>query len=184
MLGAHLEGPFISPQALGAQPPFAIPPDPALVDALRALAPLLVATIAPEIDPDHALLEHLCGHGVRVQLGHSRADCAAAEAALAAGAAGFTHLFNAMTGLHHRAPGMVGAALARAAPGRADPRLPARRAGRRAGRAARDPRPLRHHRCGRRGRHAGRRVPPRPPPRDQGRERACGSPTARSPAAR
>jgi N-acetylglucosamine-6-phosphate deacetylase len=115
VLGAHLEGPFISPQALGAQPPFAIPPDPALVDALRGLAPLLVATIAPEIDPDHALLEHLCGHGVRVQLGHSRADCAAAEAALAAGAAGFTHLFNAMTGLHHRAPGMVGAAFARAA---------------------------------------------------------------------
>ena len=114
VLGCHLEGPFISPQALGAQPPFAIPPDLALVDALCALAPIRVATIAPEIDPDHALLRHLCQHGVRVQLGHSRASLAEAEAALAAGAAGFTHLFNAMSGLHHRAPGMVGAALARA----------------------------------------------------------------------
>ena len=114
VLGCHLEGPFISPQALGAQPPFAIAPDLALFDALAALAPIRVATIAPEIDPDHALLRRLSEHGVRAQLGHSRASCAEAEAALAAGAAGFTHLFNAMTGLHHRAPGMVGAALARA----------------------------------------------------------------------
>ena len=115
VLGCHLEGPFISPQALGAQPPFALAPDLVLLDALAALAPIKVATIAPEIDPDYALLRRLNAHGVRVQLGHSRASCAAAEAALAAGAAGFTHLFNAMTGLHHRAPGMVGAALARAA---------------------------------------------------------------------
>ena len=114
VLGCHLEGPFISPQALGAQPPFALAPDLALLDALAALAPIKVATIAPEIDPDHALLQRLRQQGVRVQLGHSRASSEEAEAALAAGAAGFTHLFNAMTGMHHRAPGMVGAALARA----------------------------------------------------------------------
>jgi N-acetylglucosamine-6-phosphate deacetylase len=112
VLGGHLEGPFISPHALGAQPPFAIPPDLGLVDELCALAPIRVATIAPEIDPDHALLQHLLGHGVRVQLGHSCASCEQASAALEAGAAGFTHLFNAMTGMHHRRPGMVGAALA------------------------------------------------------------------------
>ncbi|HEX5796049.1 MAG TPA: amidohydrolase family protein [Geminicoccaceae bacterium] len=112
--GAHLEGPFISPDALGAQPPFAIPPDLALVDELCGLAPVRVATIAPEIDPDHALLRRLHRHGVRVQLGHSCASCEQAGAALAAGAAGFTHLFNAMTGMHHRVPGMVGAALAEA----------------------------------------------------------------------
>jgi N-acetylglucosamine-6-phosphate deacetylase len=52
--------------------------------------------------------------GIRVQLGHSDADYDAAKAALNAGASGFTHLFNAMSGLHHRAPGMVGAALAHA----------------------------------------------------------------------
>ncbi len=112
--GAHLEGPFISPDALGAQPPFAIPPDLALVDELCRLAPVKVATIAPEIDPDHRLLQRLRSHGVRVQLGHSCASYDQARAALAAGATGFTHLFNAMTGMHHRAPGMVGAALAEA----------------------------------------------------------------------
>jgi N-acetylglucosamine-6-phosphate deacetylase len=114
VLGVHLEGPFISPDALGAQPPFAIPPDLALVDELCALAPVRIATIAPEIDPDHALLRRLLGHGVRVQLGHSCASYGQASAALDAGAAGFTHLFNAMTGMHHRRPGMAGAALARA----------------------------------------------------------------------
>jgi N-acetylglucosamine-6-phosphate deacetylase len=112
VLGVHLEGPFISPQALGAQPPFAIPPDLGLLDELAALAPIKVATIAPEIDPDHALLRRLLHHGVRAQLGHSCASYEHASAALAAGAAGFTHLFNAMTGMHHRRPGMVGAALA------------------------------------------------------------------------
>jgi N-acetylglucosamine-6-phosphate deacetylase len=114
VLGVHLEGPFISPDALGAQPRFAIPPDLALVDELCRLAPVKVATIAPEIDPDHALLQRFRALGVRVQLGHSCASYAQAKAALDAGAAGFTHLFNAMTGLHHRAPGLVGAALAEA----------------------------------------------------------------------
>jgi N-acetylglucosamine-6-phosphate deacetylase len=112
--GAHLEGPFISPDALGAQPPFAIAPDLALVHELCRLAPVKIATIAPEIDPDHALLQCFRAHGVRVQLGHSCATYAQAKAALEAGAAGFTHLFNAMTGMHHRAPGLVGAALAEA----------------------------------------------------------------------
>ncbi len=111
VLGVHLEGPFISPDALGAQPPFAIAPDLTLVDELCALAPIRVATVAPEIDPDHALLRRLARHGVRVQLGHSCGSYEQAAAALAAGAAGFTHLFNAMTGMHHRRPGLVGAAL-------------------------------------------------------------------------
>jgi N-acetylglucosamine-6-phosphate deacetylase len=114
VLGAHLEGPFISPDALGAQPPFAIPPDLALVDELCSLVPVRVATIAPEIDSEHALLGHFRAHGARVQLGHSCASYEQAQAALEAGAAGFTHLFNAMTGLHHRGPGLAGAALAHA----------------------------------------------------------------------
>lgn len=113
VLGAHLEGPFISPQALGAQPPFAIAPDLDLADELADLAPILVATVAPEIDPEEALLRHLSARGTRVQIGHTACSYAQAVAALDAGAAGFTHLFNAMSGLHHRHAGAVGAALAR-----------------------------------------------------------------------
>jgi N-acetylglucosamine-6-phosphate deacetylase len=112
VLGAHLEGPFISPEALGAQPPFAIAPDTGLVDELAALAPIRVATIAPEIDPDGALLAHFRARGTRVQIGHTACSYAQAKAALAAGTAGFTHLFNAMSGLRHRNAGAVGAALA------------------------------------------------------------------------
>jgi N-acetylglucosamine-6-phosphate deacetylase len=112
LLGVHLEGPFISPQALGAQPPFTIAPDPDLVDELAALAPIRVATMAPEIDPDGVLLRHFAAQGARAQIGHTACSYAEARAALAAGAAGFTHLFNAMSGLHHRRAGAVGAALA------------------------------------------------------------------------
>lgn len=115
VLGVHLEGPFISPEMLGAQPPFAIPPDLDLVAELAALAPIRVATMAPEIDPDGALLAAFRRLGVRVQIGHTGCTYAEAKAVLAAGAGGFTHLFNAMSGLHHRRPGAVGAALAHAA---------------------------------------------------------------------
>lgn len=113
VLGAHLEGPFISPQALGAQPPFAIAPDLDLADELAGLAPIRVATVAPEIDQEGELLRHLSARGTRVQIGHTACSYAQAVAALGAGASGFTHLFNAMSGLHHRRAGAVGAALAR-----------------------------------------------------------------------
>jgi N-acetylglucosamine-6-phosphate deacetylase len=112
ILGVHLEGPFISPQALGAQPPFALAPDLDLVAELAELAPIRVATIAPEIDPEGSLLACFIALGARAQIGHTACSYAQAQAALAAGAAGFTHLFNAMSGLHHRRPGAVGAALA------------------------------------------------------------------------
>jgi N-acetylglucosamine-6-phosphate deacetylase len=112
ILGLHLEGPFISPHALGAQPPYAIPPDLALVDAIAARTRLAVVTLAPEIDPACHLTAHLTGLGARVQLGHTTCSYAQAAAALAAGATGFTHLFNAMSALHHRAPGCAGCALA------------------------------------------------------------------------
>lgn len=112
MPGVHLEGPFINPEKLGAQPPFAILPDLDLVDRLRACAPIIVATLAPEIDPRQELIAHLCRGGTRVQIGHSLASCAQCRDALAAGAAGFTHLFNAMSGTDHRRPGAAAAALA------------------------------------------------------------------------
>ena len=112
VLGLHLEGPFINPDALGAQPPHTIAPDLALVDALAARVSLRVVTMAPEVDPAGVLLAHLVAQGVRVQLGHTTCSYAQAVAALAGGAAGFTHLFNAMSPMHHRAPGCAGCALA------------------------------------------------------------------------
>ncbi len=112
ILGVHLEGPFISPEALGAQPPCTLAPDPDLVARLAAIAPLRVATVAPEIDPGDRLLTVFTGLGTRLQIGHTRCDYARARAALAAGYAGFTHLFNAMSGCAHRRPGAAAAALA------------------------------------------------------------------------
>jgi N-acetylglucosamine-6-phosphate deacetylase len=114
VLGAHLEGPWLNPARLGAQPPYPQTPDIAAVDRLCAAVAVRLVTLAPEIDPDHALIRNLAARGVRVQIGHSDATYEETCAALQAGASGFTHLFNAMTPLHHRAPGVVGAALAHA----------------------------------------------------------------------
>jgi N-acetylglucosamine-6-phosphate deacetylase len=114
VLGVHLEGPYINPGKLGAQPDFASHATLADVLALHALAPLKLITIAPEMPGHLALIVALRAHGFVVQIGHSNGSYEDGVAALAAGATGFTHLFNAMTGLHHRAPGMAGAALAHA----------------------------------------------------------------------
>jgi N-acetylglucosamine-6-phosphate deacetylase len=114
VLGVHLEGPYISPERLGAQPPFARAPLLAEILALHAIAPIRLVTLAPELEGVLALIPALADAGLRVQLGHSAASYEQTCAALAAGAAGFTHLFNAMSPLHQRAPGMVGAALAHA----------------------------------------------------------------------
>ena len=115
VLGVHLEGPYINPGKLGAQPDFACAATLAGVLALHALAPLRMITIAPEMPGHIELIVALRAQGFLLQIGHSNGSYDDGVAALAAGACGFTHLFNAMTGLHHRAPGMVGAALAHAA---------------------------------------------------------------------
>ncbi len=82
------------------------------MDRIFATGTLRVVTLAPEIDPDLQLVRRLAAAGVRVQIGHTRCNYAEAVAALEAGASGFTHLFNAMSGLAHREPGAVAAALA------------------------------------------------------------------------
>ncbi len=114
VLGVHLEGPYINPARLGAQPDFAATATLADVLALHALAPLRLITLAPELPGHIELIVALRAQGFVVQIGHSAGSYEDGVAALAAGATGFTHLFNAMTALHHRAPGMVGAALAHA----------------------------------------------------------------------
>jgi N-acetylglucosamine-6-phosphate deacetylase len=114
VLGVHLEGPYINAQRLGAQPDFVRMPALAEILALHAIAPIRVLTLAPEVEGALALIAPLVDAGIRVQVGHSAASYEQATEALRCGAAGFTHLFNAMSGMHHRAPGAAGAALAHA----------------------------------------------------------------------
>nr|WP_321986866.1 N-acetylglucosamine-6-phosphate deacetylase [uncultured Lichenicoccus sp.] len=114
--GAHLEGPFISPHRLGAQPPFAIEPEPALVREALSLGLVRVVTIAPELAGAGEAMRLFARAGVRVSAGHTRCGFeqalqAFAEVRAAAGIAGATHLFNAMGGIEGRAPGLVGAVL-------------------------------------------------------------------------
>lgn len=114
LLGVHLEGPYINSGKLGAQPDFARPVAVDELNRLNAIAPIRLITLAPEVPGNMAMIETLCAAGYIVQIGHTAGSYEEGVEAMAHGAAGFTHLFNAMTGLHHRQPGMVGAALAHA----------------------------------------------------------------------
>ena len=114
VLGVHLEGPYINPGKLGAQPDFARPASLDEVLKLHAIAPLALITVAPELPGHIELIVALRARGFAVQIGHTLGSYEDGVAALEAGATGFTHLFNAMSALHHRAPGIAGAALAHA----------------------------------------------------------------------
>jgi N-acetylglucosamine-6-phosphate deacetylase len=114
VLGVHLEGPYINPGRLGAQPDFARPLNLDEVQRLNSVAPIRLITLAPEIAGNLEAIASLTAAGFKVQIGHSLGSYDDGVNALATGASGFTHLFNAMTGLHHRQPGLAGAALAHA----------------------------------------------------------------------
>ena len=113
IVAVHLEGPYINRDRAGAQDLTSIrPSDIHELSALINEAPRLrwMVTIAPEIEGARALIEHFRDR-VLFSIGHTSANHATAVAALEWGASHFTHLFNAMTGLHHRDPGVVGAAM-------------------------------------------------------------------------
>jgi N-acetylglucosamine-6-phosphate deacetylase len=114
VLGMHLEGPYINAGKLGAQPPYARPVSLEELQELNALAPIRLLTLAPEVPGNMDAIELLIAAGFQVQVGHTLGTYEDGVQALQRGARGFTHLFNAMTPLHHRLPGMVGAALAHA----------------------------------------------------------------------
>jgi N-acetylglucosamine-6-phosphate deacetylase len=114
ILGVHLEGPYINPGKLGAQPDYARPLDGNEISRLHALAPIKLITLAPEVAGNLDVIESLVAAGYRVQIGHSLASYEEVVSAVGRGASGFTHLYNAMSALHHREPGVVGAALAHA----------------------------------------------------------------------
>src|SRR5262245_16201810 len=114
-LGLHLEGPWIALSAAGAHAAAGIRDfDPAEGVRLfeRAHGMLRMVTFAPELPGAAALQAELARRGVVAALGHSHAGLGQVEAAFAHGARHVTHLWNAMSGLHHRAPGLAGAALA------------------------------------------------------------------------
>ncbi|CAB0150733.1 N-acetylgalactosamine-6-phosphate deacetylase [Pseudidiomarina piscicola] len=114
IIGVHFEGPWLSTARKGVhseryiRPPsdqeIALLSDPALGKVMVTLAP---ENVEPEV------ISRLTAAGIKVFLGHSEANAAQVNAALDAGAVGFTHLYNAMSPLQSRAPGMVGVCLAR-----------------------------------------------------------------------
>ncbi len=112
-LGFNLEGPFLAQARRGAHDPSFLmsPADVASEQLTPLLDSLRVITIAPELLGALPLIASLAGRGVGVSLGHSGANLVEARDGYAAGARGTTHLFNAMTGVDHRAPGLAVAAL-------------------------------------------------------------------------
>ncbi|MGH2417708.1 MAG: N-acetylglucosamine-6-phosphate deacetylase [Candidatus Limnocylindria bacterium] len=113
VLGAHLEGPFLSPVRRGAHDPSAIrPPDMGELRAWLDTGDVAMVTLAPELSGAMELIAELVARGALAAIGHSDATWREADAAVAAGARIGTHLFNAMRPFHHRDPGIVGRLLA------------------------------------------------------------------------
>ena len=119
ILGTHLEGPFVNPNAAGALPIEDLA-TPSVAALQQLLGPAMgdgrgvgTITIAPELPGAFDLIEECERLGVRVSLGHSQAKAADALGGFQRGAVGVTHLFNAMTPMHHREGGLVGEALLR-----------------------------------------------------------------------
>jgi len=114
LAGLHLEGPWLSDRHAGAHDPtLLLAPTPAAVDHLveACAGHLRMVTLAPELPGGLDAVRRLTAAGVVAAIGHTDATYDQARAALDAGAAGGTHLFNTMRGLHHREPGPVAALL-------------------------------------------------------------------------
>jgi N-acetylglucosamine-6-phosphate deacetylase len=114
ILGVHLEGPFLNPQKRGAHPAEYLLP--LTIDNVKRVLGdyahvVKVMTLAPELDLTGEVIAYLRSLGITVSLGHSQATAAQAKGAFELGASMVTHAFNAMPGLHHREPGLLGAAL-------------------------------------------------------------------------
>jgi len=114
ILGVHLEGPFLNPQKRGAHPvEFLLPLTIENVkQVLGDCADIVkIITLAPELDSTGEVISYLQSLGISVSLGHSQATAEQAQQAFARGASMVTHAFNAMPSLHHREPGLLGAAI-------------------------------------------------------------------------
>ena len=113
-LGVHLEGPCLNPEKRGAHPQEYLRPLQ-LADMQEILGEFAhvvkVITLAPELDPTGEAIPYLRARVIMVSLGHSQATLEQANVAFDRGATMVTHAFNAMPGLHHRNPGLLGAAM-------------------------------------------------------------------------
>ncbi len=113
VLGVHLEGPFINLQKRGAHAAaYVVRPDVKLLGRLLDLGPVRMTTLAPELEGADELMALAANRGVVVSAGHSDVAFEPAYGALDGRVAGVTHLFNAMSAMHHREPGLPGAAFA------------------------------------------------------------------------
>ncbi|NET01787.1 MAG: N-acetylglucosamine-6-phosphate deacetylase [Sphaerospermopsis sp. SIO1G1] len=114
ILGVHLEGPFLNYGKRGAHPAEYLLPL-TMNDVRRVLGDyghlVKIMTLAPELDITGEVIPYLHSLGITVSLGHSQATAAQAKKAFNAGATMVTHAFNAMPPLHHREPGLLGAAM-------------------------------------------------------------------------
>lgn len=110
ILGCHLEGPFLNEKYKGAQDgKYMMPPDFNKISSYKDI--IKTVTIAPELDGSLEFIRECKRNNIVVSLGHTYATFEEASAAIKAGASHMTHTFNAMTPLHHRNPGVVGAAM-------------------------------------------------------------------------
>ena len=114
VLGTHLEGPFLNPLKPGAmEVSLILEGDAGLAKSWAEKFKIVIATVAPEIPGGHDVIRALAERGCRVQIGHSIATPLMAEEAFHCGCSGFTHLFNAMSQMEHRSPGVAAYALAK-----------------------------------------------------------------------
>lgn len=114
VIGVHLEGPFINESRKGAQPAdHIIAPDIELFAKMQEAAGghIRLVTLAPEKEHGYELITYLAENGLIASIGHSDATYGQIAEAVNAGATHVTHLFNGMRGIHHRDPGVAGAAL-------------------------------------------------------------------------
>ncbi|MGB8001626.1 MAG: N-acetylglucosamine-6-phosphate deacetylase [Anaerobacillus sp.] len=114
LLGIHLEGPFLNHKRAGAQPLHAIQtPDVGVFEVWNKLSrgSIKLVTLAPEMEGGMELVRYLTERGIVASIGHSDATYEQVMNAVEYGASHVTHLYNGMRGLHHREPGVAGAAL-------------------------------------------------------------------------
>ena len=111
LIGVHLEGPFINPKKLGAQPALAIEPSIDFIEKINEIADIKTITLAPEIKDMKMFIPFLIDKNINVQFGHTLADSKTCEKYMSSNEVSFTHLYNAMSDNNHRNPGVLSAAL-------------------------------------------------------------------------